>query len=80
VVGGGLIACFWVMHELAPVGLGRSSEKDSDRRSSPKGCSRSARPPGTSQTTAGMKSEQNWRLEERVRAKEIKTKNVLIKF
>jgi hypothetical protein len=80
VVGGGLIARFWVMHELTPVALGRSSERDSIGRSSPKGCSRSARPPGTSQTTAGMKREQNWRLEERVTVKEIKTKNVLINF
>jgi hypothetical protein len=61
------------VHELTLVTLDRSSGWDLIRRSLPKCCSRSARPPRTSQATAGMEREQNWGLEERVRAKEIKT-------
>jgi hypothetical protein len=72
VVGGGLTACFLVVRELVPVTLDRSSERDPIGKSSRKGCSRSARPPRMSQATTGTKREQNWGLEERIRAKEIK--------
>jgi hypothetical protein len=73
-LGGGLTTRFWVMHKLAPVALGLSSGRDPVRRSSPQGCSRLATPPRMSQAAAGMKREWNWCLEERIRAKGIKTK------
>jgi hypothetical protein len=59
------------MRELAPVALDRSSGRDSVRKRSPNSCSRSARPPRTSQAAVGMKRERNWDLEDRIRAKEI---------
>jgi hypothetical protein len=72
-VGGGLTARFWVIRELTPVALDRSSGRDPVGRSSPKNCSRSTRLPRMSQAAVGTEREQNWHLEERVRAKEIKT-------
>jgi hypothetical protein len=72
-VGGGLTVCSCVLCELTQVALDRSSGRDPIGRSSPKGCSRLARPPRMSQSIAGMEREQNWGLEGRVRAKEIKT-------
>jgi hypothetical protein len=73
VVGDGLTARFWVMRELAPIALDRSSGRDPAGKSSPKDCSRSARTSKTSQATAGTKRECNWGLEERIRVKGIKT-------
>jgi hypothetical protein len=64
------------MCELASIALDCFSGKDPIGRSSPKCCSRSARPARTSQVTVWMKREWNWGLEERIRAKEIKTKNI----
>jgi hypothetical protein len=53
--------------------LDHSSGRDPIGRSSPKCSSRSARPPRSSQATVETKREQNWSLEERIRAKGIKT-------
>jgi hypothetical protein len=71
-VGGGLTVCSYVLRELTPITLDRSSGRDPVGRSSTKGGSRLARPPRTSHATGGTKREYNWGLEERVRAKEIK--------
>jgi hypothetical protein len=49
------------------------SERDPIGRSSPNGCSRSARPPRMPLTTVGRKREHNCDLEERIGAKGIKT-------
>jgi hypothetical protein len=73
VVGGGLTNRFWLMRELVPVVLDRSSGRDSVGKSSSKGCSILVRLTRTSQATVGTKRECNWGLEERIRAKEIKT-------
>jgi hypothetical protein len=78
-VGGGLTARFWVMRELTPVALDCSSESCPIGKSSPKGCSRSARPPRTSQAAVRMKREQNCRLKEKTREKN-KNRKVLINF
>jgi hypothetical protein len=53
--------------------LGSLLREGPHQRNSPKDCSRSSRPPRTSQVTVGMKREQNWSLEERIRATEMKT-------
>jgi hypothetical protein len=68
-----LTAHFWVLSKLTPVALDRSSGSGPIGKSSPKGCSRLAWPPRTSQGTAGMEREHNWRLEERSRAKLMNT-------
>jgi hypothetical protein len=65
--GGGLTVCSCIAREPALISLDRFSGKDLVGKSSSNGCSRSARPPRTSQATAGT-------LEERIRAKEIKMK------
>jgi hypothetical protein len=78
--GGGLTVYSCIVHELTPIALDRFSGRDPIGRSSPKGCSRSVRPPRTSQTATGMKRERNWGLEERIRAKGTKTEKVLINF
>jgi hypothetical protein len=75
-VGGGLTARFWVVRKLMPVTLDCSSGRDHVGKSSPKGCSRSAKPPRTSQVATGTKREHNCSLEEIIRAKEIKSKNI----
>jgi hypothetical protein len=51
------------MRELTPMALDRSSERDSIGRSSPKGCSRLARPPRTS-VLGGLTGSRwsNWSL------------------
>jgi hypothetical protein len=72
-MGGGLTARFKVMRELVPIALDRSSGRDPVGKSSSKGCSRPVRHSRTSQATAKTKREHNWKLEERIRAKEIKT-------
>jgi hypothetical protein len=56
-VGGGLTVCSYVLRELAPVALDRSSGRDHVGRSSPKGGSRLARAPRMSQATAGTERE-----------------------
>jgi hypothetical protein len=71
---GSLIISTCVLRDLTLVTLDRSSSKDSVRRSSSKGCSRSARPLKTSQAAAERKIEQNYGLEERIMATEMKTK------
>jgi hypothetical protein len=53
--GGGLTVYSCIVHELTPIALDHFSGRDPIGRSSPKGCSRSVRPPRTSQTTTGMK-------------------------
>jgi hypothetical protein len=60
--------------------MDRSSGRDPVGKSSPKGCSRLARPPRISQAAAGTKREWNWGLEERIRAKEIKKCNYIDKI
>jgi hypothetical protein len=59
-VGGSLTARFWVMHELTSVALDCSSERDPVGKSSFKSCSKSARPPKTSQ--AATVDEERMRL------------------
>jgi hypothetical protein len=72
--GGGLTVGVCAVRELTPIALDRFSRRDPVRRSSPKSYSRSVRSPRMSQVTTRTKREQNWGLEERVRAKEIKQK------
>jgi hypothetical protein len=68
-----MTVCSWVIRKLAPDALDRSLDRSFRRdpvgKRSPKGCSRSARPPRTSQATARTKREQSWGLEKRNRAK-----------
>jgi hypothetical protein len=67
--GGSLTVGLCVLRDLAPVAFDRSSGREPVRKSSPKGCSRLARPPRTSQAAVEMKREHNWGLEKRIRAK-----------
>jgi hypothetical protein len=61
------------MHKLVPVALDCFFGRDPVGRSLPKSCSKSATPLRTSQAATRMKREWNLGLEERIRAKEIKT-------
>jgi hypothetical protein len=67
--GGGLTIGLYFLCDLTLAALDCSSERCPIRKSSSKGYSRSARPPRTSQATAGTKREKNWGLEKRIRVK-----------
>jgi hypothetical protein len=71
---GSLIIDICVLRNLTLVTLDRSSSRDSVRRSSSKGCFRSTMPHKMSQAAAERKIEQNYGLEERIMATEMKTK------
>jgi hypothetical protein len=58
-VGDGLTVGACVLRDPALIALDRSSVRDPVERSSSKGCSRSAKPPRTSQAATGTKREQN---------------------
>jgi hypothetical protein len=63
---GSLTVCHCVVRRLAPVALDCFSRRDPVGRRSPKGCSRLAWLPRTSQATTGTKGEWNLGLEERL--------------
>jgi hypothetical protein len=79
-MGGSLTTRFWVVHELTQIAFDRSFRRVPTERSSPKGCSRLARPPRMSQATAEMKREQSICFGEGNWGKRDKNIIVLVKF